>query len=245
MRYPYIIVDTDEKAVEAIQIALEEHVDYICTGIATNQEEAVNLILERKPAVVFLEPEVPGTYSEITNYFIIDEVRKYASEVPEFIVITSTEKFAVEGIRYEVLDYITKPAKRAEVRKAMMRYERRVGNSQDRTLCFKSYGDYRFINIDDVLYLEADNNTTDFVMNNGNRIEAFKTLKQFQNTLPNHFVRIHNSYIINTNYVSRIHFGKAKCAIKNSKDMIPFSRSYKTKVEEIRDNLAQNSMIQL
>ncbi|WP_459209877.1 LytR/AlgR family response regulator transcription factor [Aquimarina rhabdastrellae] len=245
MRYPYIIVDTDRKAVESIQIALEEHIDYICTGIAKNQEEAVNLILERKPALVFLEPEVPGTLSPICSYFIIDELKKYTNELPEFIVVTETEKYAIEGIRNQVLDYITKPSKKTAVRKALMRYENRNNSSQDRTLCFKSYGDYRFINIDDVLYLKADNNTTDFVMNNGNTVEAYKTLKQFQNTLPKHFVRIHNSYIINTNYVSRIHFGKAKCAIKNSKEMIPFSRSYKTKVEEIRDNLAQNSMIQL
>jgi len=213
MKYPYIIIDSDQNSARTIQIALEDHNDYICTGIAENEQDALDLILQRKPRLVFLEPEVPGIQSSKTQYNLLSELTKYMTNMPEFVIITKTTNYAIEG---EVLD---------------------------NTLCFKSYGDYRFVNIDEVLYLKADNNTTDFIMSNGNKVEAFKTLKHFQNLLPDHFVRIHNSYIINTKYVSRIHFGKAKCAIKNTTDMIPFSKSYKTSVEEIKDTLAKNSFL--
>ncbi len=245
MKYPYIIIDTDKKAIESIQLTLEEHSDYICTGIAKDEETAVNLILERKPALVFLEPDVPGSLTPQCMFFIIGELKKYIDKLPEFIIVTKTSNYAIEGIRHEVLDYILKPFNKNHLRKSLMRFEKRTTIAKEKTLCFKSYGDYRFINVDDVLYLKADNNATDFVMNNGNKIEAYKTLKHFQNTLPDYFVRIHNSYIINTNYLSRIHFGKAKCSIKNTTELIPFSKSYKNNVEEIRDNLAKNSLIQL
>ncbi|MFD2565618.1 LytR/AlgR family response regulator transcription factor [Aquimarina rubra] len=243
MKYPYIIIDNDQNSARTIQIALEDHNDYICTGIAKNEQEALDLILERKPRLVFLEPEVPGVQSSKTQYSLLSELTKYMTNLPEFVIITKTANYAIEGIRNSVLDYILKPLTKSDLTKTLHRFEKDFDEVMDNTLCFKSYGDYRFVNIDEVLYLKADNNTTDFIMSNGNKVEAFKTLKHFQNLLPDHFVRIHNSYIINTKYVSRIHFGKAKCAIKNTTDMIPFSKSYKTNVEEIKDTLAKNSFL--
>ena len=245
MKYPYVIIDNDQNVVDTIQIALEEKPDYICTGIAKNEQEALDLILERRPRLVFLEPEVPGDNCEKTKYALTTELSKYMSNMPEFIVVTKTSDYAIEGIRNRILDYILKPLSKSQITKTLMRFEKDFDHHTDTTLCFKSYGDYRFVDVEEVLYLKADNNTTDFIMSNGSKVEAFKTLKHFQALLPDHFVRIHNSYIINTRYVSRIHFGKAKCAIKNTNDMIPFSKSYKNTVEEIKDNLAKNSLVQV
>lgn len=245
MKYPYVIIDNDQKIADSIQIALEEHPDYICTGIAADEQDALDLILERKPRIVFLEPEVPGANCEKTRYSLLTELGKYMSRLPEFVVITKTADYAIEGLRNRIMDYILKPFNKSQVMRTLMRFEKDFDLEADNTLCFKSYGDYRFVDVDEVLYLKADNNTTDFIMSNGNKVEAFKTLKHFQNLLPDHFVRIHNSYIINTHYVSRIHFGKAKCAIKNTNDMIPFSKSYKNNVEEIKDTLAKKSLINI
>ncbi len=245
MKYPYVIIDNDQKIADSIQIALEEQTDYICTGIAKDEQDALDLILDRKPRLVFLEPEVPGTNSDKTQYALMTELNKYMSQLPEFIVVTKTSDYAIEGIRNRVMDYILKPFNKSQITRTLMRFEKDFDLVEDATLCFKSYGDYRFVDVDEVLYLKADNNTTDFIMSNGNKVEAFKTLKHFQNLLPDHFVRIHNSYIINTHYVSRIHFGKAKCAIKNTNDMIPFSKSYKTNVEGIKDNLSKKSLINI
>ncbi len=245
MKYPYVIIDNDQKIADSIQIALEEQTDYICTGIAKDEQTALDLILERKPRIVFLEPEVPGTHCAKTQYSLMTELAKYMSQLPEFIVITKTAEYAIEGIRNRILDYMLKPLGKSQIVRTLMRFEKDFDEVADSTLCFKSYGDYKFVDVEEVLYLKADNNTTDFIMSNGNKVEAFKTLKHFQELLPDHFVRIHNSYIINTHYVSRIHFGKAKCAIKNTTDMIPFSKSYKNTVEEIKDNLAKKSLIQI
>ncbi|WP_025741377.1 LytR/AlgR family response regulator transcription factor [Aquimarina pacifica] len=243
MKYPYVVIDNDEKIADTIQISLEENSDYICTGIAKDEQDALDLILERRPRIVFLEPEVPGAHGDKTKYSLITELSRYMSRLPEFVVITKTSDYAIEGIRNRIMDYILKPFGKSQVNRTLMRFEKDFGQIEDNTLCFKSYGDYKFVDVDEILYLKADNNTTDFIMNNGDKVEAFKTLKHFQNLLPDHFVRIHNSYIINTHYVSRIHFGKAKCAIKNTDDMIPFSKSYKNNVEEIRDALAKKSLI--
>ena len=105
-------------------------------------------------------------------------------------------------------------------------------------ICIKSYGDYRFLELDDLAFLQADNNSTDITIKTGEQITAFKTLKYFEENLPANFYRIHNSYIVNKDYISRIHTGNSLCYIKNTKIQIPFSKSYKDTIDLILTQLA-------
>lgn len=107
-------------------------------------------------------------------------------------------------------------------------------------LCIKSYGDYRFVEFDDIVYLKADNNSTDIVLNTGDSITAFKTLKHFEGTLPSEFMRIHNSHIVNINFVSRIHLGNSDCYLNKGKIKLPFSKSYKDNINTILELYAHN-----
>ncbi len=113
------------------------------------------------------------------------------------------------------------------------------------TICVKSYGDYRFISADDICYLQADNNSTDIHLNNGEMITAFKTLKHFENVLKSPFVRIHNSYIVNIDYVSRIHTGNAVCYIRNTTTKLPFSKSYKENVDAILNSITKGNYLEI
>lgn len=105
------------------------------------------------------------------------------------------------------------------------------------TICIKSYGDHRYIEASSILYLKADNNSTDIYTKNGEVITAFKTLKTFETTLPFPFVRVHNSFIVNSTHLSRIHIGNSLCYIKESSVKIPFSKSYKANVDLIISSL--------
>ncbi|WP_395061104.1 LytR/AlgR family response regulator transcription factor [Flavobacterium sp.] len=112
-------------------------------------------------------------------------------------------------------------------------------------ICVKSYGDYRYIEAKDICYLQADNNSTDIHLNSGEMITAFKTLKHFEGVLSYPFVRIHNSYIVNIDYVSRIHTGNAVCHIKNTTTKLPFSKSYKENIEEIIATIASGNYLEI
>jgi DNA-binding LytR/AlgR family response regulator len=122
----------------------------------------------------------------------------------------------------------------------------RVQNrEQPLILCIKSYSDYRYIDTRDICYLKADNNSTDIHLNNGEMVTAFKTLKHFEGVLPHPFVRIHNSYIVNRNYISRIHTGNAVCYIKNTTTKLPFSKSYKANVNQIIFEFANGNYLEI
>ncbi|KAF2511988.1 response regulator transcription factor [Flavobacterium zhairuonense] len=112
-------------------------------------------------------------------------------------------------------------------------------------LCIKSYGDYRYMNAADICYFQADNNSTDIYLSSGEMVTAFKTLKHFESILVHPFVRIHNSYIINQNYISRIHNGNSVCYIKNSPKKIPFSKTYKGNVDLIIANFTAGNYIEV
>jgi DNA-binding LytR/AlgR family response regulator len=112
-------------------------------------------------------------------------------------------------------------------------------------ICVKSYGDYRYIDAKDICYLQADNNSTDIHLNTGEMITAFKTLKHFEGVLKYPFVRIHNSYILNIEYVSRIHTGNAVCHIKNTTTKLPFSKSYKENIDAIIATIASGNYIEI
>ena len=118
-------------------------------------------------------------------------------------------------------------------------------NEQPLVLCIKSYGDYRYIDARDICYFQADNNSTDIHLNNGEMITAFKTLKHFEGVLPHPFSRIHNSYIVNRNYISRIHTGNAVCYIKNTTVKLPFSKSYKENVDIIISEFANGNYLEI
>ena len=112
-------------------------------------------------------------------------------------------------------------------------------------ICVKSYGDYRYIEAKDICYLQADNNSTDIHLNSGEMITAFKTLKHFEGVMTYPFVRIHNSYIVNVDFVSRIHTGNAVCHIKNTTTKLPFSKSYKENIDAVIVNIASGNYLEI
>ena len=121
-----------------------------------------------------------------------------------------------------------------------------VQQEQPLVICVKSYGDYRYIDSRDILYFEADNNSVDIHLKDGEMVTAFKTLKVFESVLPpSQFLRIHNSYIININQVARIHTGNTVCYIKNSTIKLPFSKSYKENVELIIHRIASGNYLEI
>ena len=134
---------------------------------------------------------------------------------------------------------ITLPKSMPEVKKNINFVE------QSLVICIKSYGDYRYIEAKDICYFQADNNSTDIHLNNGEMVTAFKTLKHFEGILSFPFIRIHNSYILNRNYISRIHTGNTVCSIKNSTTKIPFSKSYKSNIDLIISEFANGNYLEI
>lgn len=232
-KYKYVIVDSQIDDVNELQQLLTKYSNYSCVGIARNKEEAINLIIDQLPHLVFFDTELVDGIKKKPSFSIIPEVYQFLNWLPKFIAMNETTSFSYEAIKNGVFDYILKPLNYFDLKKTLIRFENKQPDVA--SICLKSFSEYRFLLVDDIVYLKADNNTTDFYLKDGSMVTSFKTLKTFETVLPKLFIRIHKSYIINIKYITKIHFSKFQCSLKYTKNLIPFSKSLKSKMLEIKN----------
>ena len=255
-KYSYIIIDDDAESILKTRTIADGFSELTFLASATNYQDGLHLVLEHRPSIIFLEID-PAELSSNLSLAFINELYRFLSVLPKIIVTTTKKELAFEAIQYGVFDYVLKPAQSIDLLKAILKLEKTIPEmnaveirneiispalplmqktqniEKPLILCIKSYGDYRYIDAADICYFQADNNSTDIYLKSGEMITAFKTLKHFEAILSHPFIRIHNSYIINKNYIARIHNGSSVCYIKNSIKKIPFSKTYKSNVDLI------------
>jgi DNA-binding LytR/AlgR family response regulator len=330
MKQTYIVIDDDAQSTLKTQAVASRFEGFVCVATASNYSDGINVVLEHQPKIIFLEID-PSDKSSNLSLLFINELYRYLKVVPKIIIVTKYKDLAFESVKYDILDYYTKPLGINELRKSILRMDKMRLETQPETpkplgilesaisdatfsvfetidevekevhfseytnnqevvvdqvsaekpkfenfsndlnqevelekekvleivtetipkeekpliICVKSYGDYRFIEAKNICYLQADNNSTDIHLHNGEMITAFKTLKHFENVLQSPFVRIHNSYIVNIDYVTRIHTGNAVCYIKHTIMKIPFSKSYKDNVDAIISSISNGNYIEI
>ncbi|WP_281309419.1 LytR/AlgR family response regulator transcription factor [Flavobacterium flavigenum] len=270
MNYTYIILDDDPVSVERIRTLANEFSELNFISSADNYTDGINLILKHTPDLVFLEID-PKDKASGLSLSLINGLLMYLKELPKIIVTTKSKDLAFDCIQYEVNDYFLKPIEAIDLVKLIHKLNKLYNedevllvqklkpkekkqnqeegiqinkNRKSFILCVKSYGDHRYIDSNEICYFQADNNSTDIHLKNGEMITAFKTLKHFETVLSNPFIRIHNSYIVNRNYISRIHTGNSLCYIKKTTIKLPFSKSYKANVDFIISEFANENYIE-
>ena len=232
-KYKYVIADSQTDAVNELQQQLSRYTNYSCVGIARNKEEAINLIIDQLPNLVFFDTELVEGITKQSSFSIIPEVYQFLNWIPQFIAMNTSTVHSYEAIKNGVFDYILKPFNYFDLKKSLIRFENKQPDIA--SICLKSFTEYRFLLVDDIVYLKADNNTTDFYLKDGTMVTSYKTLKTFETDLPKIFTRIHKSYMINIKYITKIHFSKFQCSLKYTKNLVPFSKSLKSKMVEIKN----------
>lgn len=239
MPYTYSIVDAEASSKLQLQHFLEDYGDFACLDEARDSNSGLNSIIKYLPDIVFV-----NLNDRAHEYFhMVTELYQYMKELPIFIAVSRSKDYAYDAIKYNFFDYWLLPFNEFDIRKTVRRLQKQLPLEEESpTLVLKSYNDYQYLNTDDILFLKADNNTTDFHMKDGTVISAFKTLKTFESQLPKNFIRVHQSYILNRNYVARINYGKSLCTLKSGKTQLPFSRSYRPNIDELKNILSRNSI---
>lgn len=264
---PKIIITTSKKdlAFESIQY---EVADYFLKPI--KRIDLIKSILKLKkltgeesvfatPTSFLVEPKsIKSEVSGISNTeqtinenskSVHSETVNNEQELNEIIALETQEFKYTEEVLDELIESeeeILNSEEESEELKPIQSQQQVFSNiEQPLIICIKSYGDYRYIDANDICYFQADNNSTDIHLNNGEMVTAFKTLKHFEGILTFPFIRIHNSYILNRNYISRIHTGNAVCYIKNSTTKIPFSKSYKANVDLVISEFSNGNYLEI
>ncbi len=239
MKYSYAIINSNTRTMLQIREFIAQFEDMKCVAMASSVNDTQNTVLNHLPDLLILD--VDSNPNEV--FFNVCELYQYLDHLPKIIAVSKDSQKAYKALKSGFFDYWLLPLNELELKKTLFKFKKQVAKPVPTTICLKSYKDYHYLNTDDILYLKADNNATDFFMQDGRKISAYKTLKSFEQKLPANFIRVHQSYIINSNYVSRINYGKSICTLKNNDGSgLPFSKSYKEKIDELKALLSKNSI---
>ncbi|MEP2936675.1 MAG: LytTR family DNA-binding domain-containing protein [Gilvibacter sp.] len=237
----YFVIEKDPQTVASIKSVIDEFIDMRYIGVSHDFDEALNTVLKTSPDLIFINIDAKG----LNAFELIREIKQYAKNNPTFVVLSESKAHAYEVFKLDIFDYILTPTNELSLRKCILKYKKKHPTDGSKVICLKSYKDYHYLNTDEILFLKADNNTTDFHLSDGSVVGAFKTLKTFGEVLPKNFMRIHKSYIINIDYISRIQYGKALCIIRKHAHQIPFTKTFMENVEQINTSLSRNVCVSM
>lgn len=211
-----LLIDDEKNNLANLQFMLEHD----CNGVnvvATFQsaESARNWLKNHKVDVVFLDIHMPNE-----NGF------QFLQSLPskDFIIVfvTAFNEYALNAIKSNALDYILKPINIIELKSTIEKIKIAVSKtpiigkneevisqflaslnkSKSQKIALPQLGGVVFIELDEIVSLQADSNYTIIHMKEMQKKVITKTLKDFEEILDvNFFVRIHKSYIVNLKYV--------------------------------------------
>ncbi len=210
-----VIIDDEAKG----RLALREKLLSYCPQIkviaeAANGQEALMLIQHHKPQLIFLDIEMP----KMNGFEMLNELPEKNFHI---IFTTAYDQYAIKAIKYAAFDYLLKPIDIVELQTAVSKITAAENNQtkkqvellqqnmqhpkkQLNKLAVPTLQGLLFFDINDIIHLEANSNYTYIYLINKTKITASKTLKEFEELLPEDiFFRTHNSHLINLNYIKR------------------------------------------
>lgn len=196
-------------------------------GYFTNAFEAADFLRREKPDLIFLDIKMP----DISG---IDFLRSIYNP-PMVIFTTAYSEHAVQSFELDAIDYLLKPFSLSRFLKACNKaneqYELKKSSqvSLQRPIFIKSgYGQMR-AEPGDILYAESNGNYMQFVLAD-KKITSRLTMAEAEALLPaEHFIRIHRSYIVSKNHISKIEKNSVWIGVTE----LPVGASYMNEVMKI------------
>lgn len=217
-----IIVDDDPLSREALRHSIGKHKDLRLEGSYHNALEAKMALAKKDLDVVFLDVEMP----EMSGFELLNSYKN----IPQVIMVTSNKAHAFEAFRYDVTDFLGKPIDQKRFDQSIERVKKYVQSMPERveehSLVIKSDGALVKINASDIDYVEAMGDYIKVVLSDANYV-VHSTMKAFITQLPDAFLRVHKSYIVNLDKVLEIDDSYLVGEYFN----LPVSRSYKNDVK--------------
>ena len=235
-----IIIDDEVHCLDTLSILLKEYCpDVQVTDECRSAKQGLEAIEKIKPDLVFLDIEMP-----MMNGF---EMLEQFSEIPFAIIFTTGyDQYAIKAIRFSALDYLQKPVDHIELVSAIKKVQeqRHLPLAEQFQILMKQIQGkehqfskiavptaegFELIPAEQVIYCEADNNYTYLFLKNKNKIVACRTLKEIEEHLHDFrfFVRVHHSYLVNLNEVSKYVRGEGGYLVMSDGSMVNVSRSRK------------------
>lgn len=248
-----VIVDDEPLGRTVIREMLRGDGEVIITGECANGHEAVALISDQQPDLVFLDVQMP----EVDGFDVLSALD--ATRLPMVIFVTAYDQYAVRAFEVHAVDYLLKPFDRERFDKALQRAKShlrraRSGEVSDRILSLleeqraktkyldrlvvKSGGRVFFLKTDEIDWIEAEGNYVCLHVKKEHWLvrESIGGLEAQLD--PQKFQRIHRSQIINLDRIKELRpwsHGEYHIILHDG-TQLTLTRSYREKLRELLGN---------
>jgi two-component system, LytTR family, response regulator LytT len=212
-----VLVDDEKLASDELAYLFKEFADVEVIATASNGLEAVKLIADLEPDLVFLDVQMPG----LDGMGVIEKLRAQGVPLPYFVMATAYDQYAVEAFRLEALDYLLKPVEKDRLAMAVDRARKGIAERakvappsdlpsskpslQRSKLLVKSNHRNFIVDAQDVVYATIDDGLITVVAASLEGQSNYRTIEELQSNLdPDMFWRVHRSYLVNIHRIKEV-----------------------------------------
>ena len=248
-----LVVDDERLAREELIYLLKAHPDLEVVGQGHNGLEAINLIKEHEPDLLFLDVQMPG----LDGFAVIKKLLEKKLKLPHIVFATAYDQYAVQAFEVNAVDYLLKPFDKERVARAVQRARKRVEtesapaerieallqNVQPRSpqhskLLVKTQNRLFLVDSRELIYATIEDGLITVVTQTMEGSSNYRTIEDLQASLDsNTFWRVHRSYLVNINRIKEVvPWFKSSYMLKmddRKQTEVPVSRSQTKRLREL------------
>ena len=205
-----IIIDDEPLARGIVKEYLQSYPEVDLAAECADGFEGIKAIQQHQPDLIFLDIQMP----KINGF----EMLELTENPPAVIFTTAFDEFAIKAFESNAVDYLLKPFSKERFEKAIQKYLQHSNNTstpqvieaaafsplQQNRIVVKDSNKIKIIPVNKIHYLEAADDYVKIITAEGSFLKK-RTMNFFEQSLSAyHFVRIHRSYLVNTQLITRI-----------------------------------------
>ncbi|MBV9888684.1 MAG: response regulator [Acidobacteria bacterium] len=218
-----IIVDDEKPARDELAYLLKAFPEINIIGQGKNGVDAVNLIKEHSPDLVFLDVQMPG----LDGFGVLRKLVERKMKVPHVVFATAFDHYAVQAFDVNAVDYVLKPFDKARIAKAIQR-ARKVMETQTSTterleqlvsqlngntkqsiqpakILVKSGQRLLLVAAEDLIFASIDDGLISIVGRDVEGTSNYRTLEELHAALDSEtFWRPHRSHLVNIHHIKEV-----------------------------------------
>lgn len=227
-----LIIDDERPARDELAYLLKDFPEINVIGQGKNGLEAVSLIKDHSPDLVFLDVQMPG----LDGFGVIKKLVERKLRLPAIVFATAYDHYAVQAFEVNAVDYVLKPFEKARVAKAIQRAKKMAeanvpaverleslvsllggqlgsqpagqagsARGQRAKLLMKSQARMLLIDAEEMVYASIQDGTITIFARDAEGISNYRTIEELQAALdPDIFWRAHRSYLVNINHIKEV-----------------------------------------
>jgi two-component system, LytTR family, response regulator LytT len=217
-----VIVDDEQLARDELQYLLKNVADLQVVAQGKNGIEAINLVREHAPDLVFLDVQMPG----LDGFGVIKKLLDKKVSLPQFIFATAYDQYAVKAFEVNAVDYLLKPFDKKRVLQAIEKVRARKKEAHvtpterietlvrlleaqkprdTSKVMVRAAGRLMLVDQKDICYASIQDGVISIVTSAMEGQSNCRTLEELLESLdPHQFWRAHRGFVVNINRIKEV-----------------------------------------